>query len=438
LAKRLTRFTVESLGLAASSVTALPELSRFWGFVAPDWTKSIELTNEWRTDVTTSKLTLAEDRKGYRSRPVRLQKVYFNELSQRKYAELQFWRLRLGQHRNPVPLFVDASALTTALTVGSTAVKCDVTERRFYPGQRVCLVQASFADFPSGDRLKTAIIDTVDSDGLTLVAGLAEPLAVADLVFPMMDCHPVLKSTGDTHTRHYGSADITFQEISGPSALPAAWKGPFDSEFTLYDDLSLPQGQVPIVNLRADWSRKTKVDVIRAGKVDSKGYGSSVSLDGDRPIFRFVQSPTALNRKEAFDQLRLFDSLKGRQHTCYFVNPMDLWAPTVNPVAGTDYVDVEPFGFFQDITKFLTHIALVLEDGEVHLGKIREAKQQTGTSWRISMFDAWPGFSAAVERVTSAHLVRNEKDVLKQTWVTDGGVVLSDMNFTEVLNERAV
>lgn len=442
MARRLTRLAVESFGIAQGTVSPLAQVSNLPQVMGPDWSRGVEISTQWLTAITSAKLTLTEERLGRRARPLRTMKFNVLELDQERAAEMQFWRLRLGNGRSHMPLFMDASSVEIPAGTTESFVNCDTADRRFYVGQRVGFVPAQFRDISIGNgqfrQIQYAFIASIESNGLSLVGTLDYAINVGDFVFPMMDIEPVLKTRGTLHTQFYADAEISVSEVAGASTLPPSWLGPMDSEFVLFDDPGVPGVGLPVVDLNHDWGKRTVISIVRQGKRGGQGNAPYTVVDGPRPAWRFDLPMTDLSRKEGFDTLRLHDSLKGRQKTCFVLNPQTMWdvIGIGTEVDGSGYVDVRPYGYFRDALQFLSYISLVQANGEILTQAIRSVTQPSTDRYRILSPVPWTLGSALI-RATSTHLCRLDSDNLKQTWITDT-VSQSSLSFVEVIGENEV
>ncbi len=135
-----------------------------------DWSEPVEDVRRYLTDVLIG-TDGNEQRRQLRARPRRTIR-YRSVLLERGEATRILEGLRsLGADWATLPLWCDATALSTGVSIGGTSLSCDTTGREFRTGMDAALLVRNSQTF---ERLR---VETVSSTGLTL--HLDNPLQAA-------------------------------------------------------------------------------------------------------------------------------------------------------------------------------------------------------------------------------------------------------------------
>lgn len=421
---RVTRQTLEVLGSNIGTVRARDVGTLYPPFIRNDWSEPVAVTTSWATDLTRAKSNLAEDAKSLRTRPTLSVSARTLGTDLSESFEQVLARSRATQSLAPMPLYSDRSEITAPVG-GGRVIPCDTFYRRFYPGQRVALTSGEFDRVSIGGNfghVEYGIVSEVTSRGLVLEDTTLGPWRAQDWVYPMLDCLPVLESSGSLLTDYYAEADIEFVEEGGQSAMPPTWRGYPEHLYSFHEGL-------PVVYFN-EWNEEPRLSVVRPGRIAPSGKGQIADADGDRPLLQWEFSVLSTTRREAWELLQLFDGCRGRGRQFWLVNPLTIFevvgqSSTFVTISQVDYRQVLEEGW-------ITHIAIQLSDGR-NLVRPIESVTEIGSSWRINFSEPYTPGGATPIRVTSAHRVRFSEDSLTQNWITDE-VVETPVSMTETRN----
>lgn len=405
----------------------LPSSGDLPPIVPVDWAYQVVLATTYQTIIARSATTLTEERRALSLRPTRDLRVVLTGMSQADTWRLETFLMRRVRSRGPVPLYCDQSLVTASST--GTTIHCDTTFRRFHAGGRVLVYKPwsnGIVSVSQADVAEYALIDSLTASSLTLKSsGLTNTYPAGCIVMPVIDAEASLDGGFlSLLTDRVGSAEITANEVLGPSALPQTE----DGDPTGYDTHT--DGH-PILSLDPNWDSAQETLLTHDGTSDRAGRTNHTWLQGPahRTGHRLIFS--ALDREEADKIRRFFDSRVGMLKPFWLVSPQTYFTILARPGA----IDVELTEFF-DITA-LRYIAIVMKDGTVTIHEA-DSTSVTGGMRRIELSPTPDAFDVAdVERISPAHFVRFAQDTLTETWDTDG-VCAIDLETVEVISEQSV
>lgn len=387
------------------TVTALPLPSPLPNLFLADWRVQVQMETAFQTSVSASATTIAEERRQLIDRPERTLTLTFLELTKDSANRLWMNIIRYANERLPLPLYQDQ--MTTTASSTATVINVVPLLRRVFSGARVVIFDLGTDGQP--DQIEYATILTVNPTTIGLSTTLVNTYAAGAFVFPVMDIEVDLDSSaGVLPTDQMFEVSLTVSEKLGSSSLDVLVDGN-PSGFPTY------LGH-PVLNINPDWKSSITPSVVGGGKSYGQGRGLVVKPQGDRPRLSYDMSILTLNRSDSWDVLNFFESRAGRRRPWWFTSPHTLFEIFA---INTAYVDVEVSGNIEDVQDFVPFVAIVEKDGTVTIRGVASVTLVSG-KWRLT-FDTTitaPAL-ADIERVTSAHLVRQRKDFFKESWITD-------------------
>lgn len=390
--------------------TVLPNLLK------ANWVGTVSIENAFQVDVSASRETGAEDRRGLTDRQARQVDVTLTGMTQQESTELWMNIARMTGERTVLPLYPDQGLLTASST--GRFINVDTTKKRLFVGARVVVFDLSpGTGHPNQVEYVTivALSSTQIDLGTTPADQLQNTYAAGAFVFPLLDIEIALEGNkGVHHTDNNFGVSFQATEVVGPSALEVLVDG-LPSGFPTYLGY-------PVLTIRENWGATLESSVRAIGDGYELGTGFVAEPAGERPVFQHSLILTLLNRIEAWAGLSFMESRAGRLRPWWLVNPTTLFDATA---ITTTYVDVAAFGNIEDAQDFLQYIVIEKFTGDPIIRGVTSVAVQGG-GWRIT-FDAVitaPSLSA-IRRTTSGHLVRNSKDAHTEVWHTNTVVEVS-------------
>jgi hypothetical protein len=386
-----------------------------------NWAAAVAVESVWAVDVTTSPTNLVESRRILAGKPMRRISVRWTGVTQAEAARLLWATMRRSQQRLRIPLYPDVSVLTAASS--GTTIHAPTTDLRFAVGQRV-VVFTGRAVAP-----QHRVIASLTSSTIVTTVALTGTVAAGALVLPVLDVE--LELAGEIVPLTDGKAEVTatFQEVP-ELAIPAAAAdyAAISGDYGTADSVG---GQTYyVLPLAPNWGSPVSVGVKRAGADERLGRGRAVVPRWDGPQL-VLGWHVDLVRDEYYQLLRFFDAHRGGAVPFFVVNPITA-LEAVN--VGDAFVDAR---VVQDLTSdvengdsFFSYLALETTDGDLHIRKITGVDSDSGNV-RYLVSPDWPALSVPeIARLTFAHFVRFDDDVLRESWVTNG-LASIDLAFAE-------
>lgn len=388
----------------------------------PDWSQPIVIESSWSTDIAVNQ-SGEETRRGLVDRPSRSMAVQHKGISSQGYdaALLESFVQAQSEGYPLVPLWSDFVKLSGAVSAGATSLPVETTaSRRFFVGQTAMLVEPMTPDPTLGEtrtryRFVSVTIASVGSTAIG-VSPLPSGFGRGARVFPALRSNMNLSVSARLLTRGMADTSVRYLERVGSDsgAAPGLWSVG-----------SNPPGEqtfagLPIFTFREDWATPPAAETIRQGEMGLVGLDSLANVYGVAPRRRWSPSVAALTRDEAWRLLRFFDSRGGRL--------WPFWYP--NPQTG---ISVESFGSSSVLCRvgFPTlaqaqkwsgrHVCFVLKSGSVTIRRVSSVSDDAGRA-RLNLsasIDLSAVNSASVRRVTWCSLVRFDRDVMGEQWLTD-------------------
>jgi len=370
----------------------------------PNWADRITIEGAWTTDVVKARQSLAEERRGHCDRPRRMMEVTLTGIRHKESATMFVHLIRAADERLPVPVYSDSTKVTT--TSSGLNVFCDTTYRRFHVGGRILIHSWDSEGMPATSEY--ALIATILPGQLTLASALTGSYPVNSRVYPTMDSEVQVNAEASFITDQHVVIRLRAMEVAGKSALPASIGVHNTEQFQRFRGLN-------VFDVRVDWAAELKTSVVRSADRSTAGLAEIIALRGSRPQLVHTINIQSIERATHWRALQFFDRHKGRKEPYYLVAHEALWEPVA--ITQND-VTVTEFGNIADAQAFFDYVAVVERSGLAHLAEILAITDLGGT-WRIDFAEPIAAVVLAdVRKVTSAHLVRNSSDAVKEEWET--------------------
>lgn len=385
-----------------------------WG-VRPNWSQSIIETLSWQTDVLQSQ-SGAEQRVGQRLAPRRMFEARYNPYEhERTFVDLALHRL--GRNEWMMPLWFDRAPTTLPAVAGTTRLELDTEYHEFLAGGMAYLVGP---DTFTGEAVR---IDSIDANGLNLVAPLNASWSAGTTVHPMRrgwfeeSSHVLL-------TSRLGESNIRFHVIEGNDlADEGAWD-------VLYAGL-------PILLDRPDWSRNIEIDLSFLGDEFDSLTGKKRVTDTAGRAFRQQQHSFFLHgaaRQFAFRQMLY--RLRGQQKAIWlptFGDDIEVEAPANS---GATSIDIKQIGltYVGGPTDGRDHI--VFDNGQAV--EIAAVSIVSGTGReRLTLAQGLSSAKVAGDRASFVETVRLAQDSVEIEHVGDiDGFARSTLSFQAFADRR--
>jgi hypothetical protein len=389
-----------------------------------DWSDPFQVDLQFSTDIQ-SALTAKEQRWGLRGVPIRTLTTTVEAWNPREGQVLSNWLNRAAQARSLVPLHSDATVLTIPAPAGSSTLFCDTKFRRFFPGGRVAV-------FIPGGRLcelfELADVSFVSDSQLTLRTPLVHAFSAGSRIVPLLEVQIVSSEMGDISNDFVREITVNFIETVGSAQLPLSSNlGEAPDEFQSYEGL-------PILLNGLDFGQNLQWGFDRIVSETSSGIATVQTLFGNRPRATFSLAYRSLNREDAWNQIRFFESRAGRLFPFWVVSPTTNL--TLHGVVNESLITVPSAGIESD-WNFQTYVAIVMKTGVVHIRAIDDVFRGGGNDI-LTLSEPIPGLTAEkVKRITTAFKCRLNSDSVTEVWQTTS---VLDLKFTvvELLEDRNV
>lgn len=428
---RIGQIGVTALVAAPASIGAVTSAPITERYLHHNWVGASELECAYSTDITASKVTVSEERRGLLNKPSRTQRCQFSAMTRAEATAAVYALSRAAQTGGIfTPVYSSETRLTAA--VAGTVVPCDTRWRRFHVGGKVLLYN------PTSEITEVGVITSLTKAAITLTGAVSGTFNTTRCrVYPLMDSEVLLHASFSMLTDAHNDINVEFRERIGASSLPplAQW-APAGAQIV--------RGY-PVFRTDPDWAQSVEVSVEQQGSMSSLGRGSVTTTRGTRPKYGFSFGLTALSRKEAWNLIRHFDAMQGRLRVFWLINPHVLWdkdsAATVVIAASMTVPRhlVGDTGGETDIDEFTDFIAIEEWDGTLHIRGIASVTATTAgglPAYEITFDTVLSGSIATtdIKRITSAHKVRFSSDALPESWITDEACTLK-FSCIEVLEE---
>lgn len=433
---RLYRENISAVGHGDEVVSPYAHQTVFFPFVRHNWVEELLIETSWSTQVSASGVDHSEERRGLWDRPQRsiALRVNGNRLDSREMSRIYLQMMRHTQQTLPAPLTCDRTVLQSDVALGETDCICDLSYKRFFPGMRIGIVKADYSPFQIGNVLTDAYIATTHSileNGIRLYENAEVFLPAGSWVFPMMDVEPVFSINGQALSDRFVDYRIEFIELSGASAIPSSWPlgSEIQSKFYYYEGK-------PIFSFRPDVVSNPRIGYIRQGSRNNFGRGTHFTTEGEAASLSFSFLLTTKTREDSWKILNFMDWSQGRLKTFWMRNPHIYWRYEDGVISGTlTELIVETYFSHVETSVYFQYLFIQFTNGFQQVVKVSSVS--TGGAANLVKFtlqEAPVQDYANIKFITSAHLVRNQKDAFRQSWITDS-VATSYIDVIEVTDE---
>jgi len=342
-------------------------------------------------------------------------------MSQEQSAEIQFALMRYGKERQVIPWYTDKAKVTASSASGQPDVLCVPRHRRFAEDARVLIHNWTQDCVPTDVEIHE--LEFIKPDRLTLKTNLANTFLPGARIYPLLDVELALQNRLSLFVPNCADTVFTLFEVAAESAYPPfSFKNDFASGSKYLG--------IDILDTELDWSTLPDVSFVRQGTVESVGRGRVIHVDGERPRLEFSQAFTFLSRKAWWDFFMFLDSRRGRAYPFFYVPPQDLFELVA---ITTSQLQIKAWKNIEDFTCFVPFVSIKLRDGSKVI-RGYSSIVPSGDDWIITFDAVIPAkftVTANIRKTTSAHLVRNQADLIREDWLTDE-VVFMRATFQEL------
>lgn len=353
--------------------------------------------------------------------------------------------LRHAHSLTPAPLWSEKTLLTSGVTTGATSLPCVTTDRLFFQGMRVALLEPARGRYQAARFvILTIAASGVHTNSLDVTGGGAidGPYAKNCIIVPLIDALPIAAETMRLIAGWTGS-------VSGRAFRSAPAQGLAGGLPAILADGATPTGAVtydglPIFDVWPEWSNGVSIGVAR-----DAGDGT---LLADRAAFVFEHDFLFTTRAEARRLLAWFSGRRGRVHPLWFVSPRRDFSlsPGVGSTISGTTLDVLAFGWdtrFAGLPWRPDRIAVVTRDGSSPNGRKvtirRIVSSAPGTAGGVAietltLDSALPTLATAlIDRIGWAFRARFDQDELTERWSSTTNM-RARVRIAEVLKEGTV
>lgn len=391
-----------------------------------NWVTACRVETRFRTEIVPSREDGTEERVAIAERPFRAVSLRWTGLDEAQQSRIVHALWRATGQRTYVPIYPDQQRTSASSPAAGSTINVPTASSRFAIGSEVLIVSRD------GETRERKTVQTFDANTITTTSALANTYAAGSFVFPMILAELLPSSDHSATTRAVGKVDATFAEAFSGDAIPAS--ADTDEPGALgvdTSDANEDAPEAPVLNLSPNYVVPVSGQIQRTVDRTDLGLGSVFTARGPRGSFGWDFGYLAFTKAASSDLLEFFESRRGRLMPFYFVNPVIDWELSSIAVG---HVDVTAVGNVEDLQDSLEYIAVVLNDGTVHIRKV-SGVTSGGGNFAIAVAVNFPAISAGdVARVTPAHFCRFARDELTQDARTDK-VSFWRVSIVEVLGE---
>ncbi len=391
---------------------------------APDWTDSVSETLAWLTGVLRS-TSGAEQRTKRRLTPRRTYQWNYL-LSGRNRSALDLTVRAKGVLNWTVPIWHDATRLTTVLTSGQTRVLLTTALREFVAGQPVVF-------WLDSENYEALVINQVQSDRITFIGTTTRAWPVGTKVMPGMYGRLASEPQGVRLSTDTVKGSVAF---TGTAANPFAASVGTLPTYAGFNVVTIPPDYSQDISL--DWQRQTTVldgDTGLTQLTDTAGFGTAGRA---YRWYAMGQAPAVALRK-------LLYALKGRLTPVWvpsFADDLTLLAPASAASAAITVRSVGYVGLDGTSLQGREYVAVRLYDGTTLYRRIVGAVAGDSADAEVLTLDApFPGDTEidAVQQICFMALCRQDSDQIELSHPVDAvGVTTAGTVFREAPDLRAI
>ncbi len=429
---RVARIGIEVLA-APPGLVVSPSIPTLLEIFLHNWAQTSEISTSWRTSVNAAQSSVAEERRGLLSKPQRTIDIRWTPVVPGELDQIVPHLKRLADEQLAVPVNPDQSPLTVSIGGSpSQTISIDTTDRRFYDGGLVAIVEIDGQGHATGAfHLRTVL--TVSSTFIVVDTGVQDIVAGLWLVFPLFTTEILLEPSIAYLTNHVAEVSLTLKEVFGPNSLPPLESG-LPASFAIFKNL-------PVWDFEPDWGTAVPVRFKREGIKYRSGRSEIVETRGTRARYGLDYRLRFDGRADAFRFMRFFDSRMGRLQGFWQVDQEDIWTIASQSNGDTE-VNITALGSFPLFEAELDetepgHLGIVMLDGTVHIEEVTGIDDETAT-WEVTLANAIPSLDLTqVRRVARARRVRFLKDSVTEVWSTTE-ICEVNVQTIELLEEKEV
>jgi hypothetical protein len=431
----ITRQSIEALARQGSAGPVVPlALGADAHIFLHNWVTKARLKTSFRTSIAASPDSGAESRRGLSLKPFRTMDLEWSVCdrntttgvnSLKDLERLEVLLRRMTDARFQVPIYKDQKILTQSYISTETVIFFNTDDARFFPGQRVAIVQLDNDNQPVSHSFHT--IDTLENTFLVLDAQLGVEVASGSLVFPMMDCETMLGVKLTFTTARVPKLKMTVAEAPGASQLP-----PIKSDTPL--NANIAHDDRPVWRTEPDWSSPVTKGRDRQGGRSSDGRADFVDIQGDRSRQTHKYSIVG-TRQEMWEALAFFETRRGRLRSFWHIDQDQYFELVAIDAGGGDVGISENDLDLANTQEEFDALGLVMADGTHYVRDITSILAIL-TVYTVTLGTNLPSglLVADAHRVARARLCRFASDEFTETW-THTGLMAATVNVIEVLNE---
>jgi hypothetical protein len=422
---RVSRVCGEVLG-RLSNVIVRPAFPANIELFNHNWIRGCRIATTFQNNVAYNPESLDEHRLGLGDRPTRVLDFSWSVPNEHIITLMSYLRDVLNEN-TVVPLLPDSVNLAP-VSAGATRVFGDFSRGRWFQNGGVFIVYADFrCRFTAWDttgivQRSTTFIDLEDpiSDD--------NPLFAIPAVFVHSSSEAEVQMVPDSQYENHSIVTVSFDEIAGPSALPASAS---DTPSGYSDFLGYPTlGREPnrVNPFPVNYERLQDRDLI--------GRGLVVSPQGPRHRMGYELDYSAERRPQLWKIVQLFEACRGRLRPLWFVEPEKPYKVAL--VSGAT-VHIIPNGPLAEFTRELTHLGIVhTNEQDAETREVLNVTTIVG-AWVVTLTTPFSAHFTAdtVCRAGRSRLCRFEGDTLEEEWILPA-IGSIRPKIIELLNERTL
>jgi len=300
-----------------------------------------------------------------------------------------------------------------------TYILCDTTNRRFFTGQRIWIVDKSAVGFGisgiSGaiPGFNTTILD-VQPDKIEvndLLIGVIEAIERGTLIaIPAIDCLPSLDMQLDTPVCSAGRLIASAIEHIGQNQGPPIHSGTLAPEYRYFDDL-------PVWMPDHNWAQGMQMTYTRNDNEVASGRASFSVLHG-RIASHIVDVDILARRAEWWSILRLFDAMKGMVGAFWMVTTRGIWED-VTVAINTNFLQLPVrAGYLGGDFGQVPAIAMFKDDGTFQIVEVVSIVSSSSPTPTTNVTTVQNIIAGTYTKILLAFRARFSTDTLEEEWLT--------------------
>ena len=420
---------------SSGTITPKPLPSALLMPLEPDWSDPVQITTSYLSGVSRGQETLSEERWARRWRPLRGTTFTHLARNQRQLNEALSFLLTSQSVPVPVPLYPDATILTSDVSPGGTSLSVGSTaNRRLFVGQRVVLVQITMSLTPGSVPFEYATVASLGASSVGLTAGLARGWAAnATIVVPCFDAQVSLSHELPLLSSQVGNGEFSFSEIAGDNTLLGLWEGAVGGSVGQKNGLDVFPFPVQFT--------EPTLRILREGTITQLGVADVASLYGESSIIAHTSPFLFSTRSSFWEFLKFFEARMGRREAFFLPSSAIQITPQLLTTVGllcevlTLTPEVSPYRYLA--IKSSTHGLQVAEiNPTVGVGITNNVGNTQTTIVFNEVLASVPALSD-IQWVAFCYKSRFAQDVLEESWYTCE-VCETEVEFHTLISETSL